>query len=147
MRVHTRSGAHCPDGIRFLSRVEGAVWTEETSGDGDGTIRLRVSECPAGFALVRKQTNPQSDACIECPGTADHAYSLVPAVWNGNADEMNLDDFCLRCPTPPSSVKCWGGTNGNHCLWSLDLSPPLSPSLQGSLFPLSIFPCVNDMRA
>jgi hypothetical protein len=141
MRVHTRSGAQCPDGIRFLSRVEGAVWTEETSGDGDGTIRLRVSECPAGFALVRKQTNPQSDACIECPGTADHAYSLVPAVWNGNADEMNLDDFCLRCPTPPSSVKCSGGTNGNHCLLSLDLSAPLSLSSRLSLSSVHLSLC------
>ena len=139
--MHTRSGAQCPDGIRFLSRVEGAVWTEETSGDGDGTIRLRVSECPAGFALVRKQINPQSDACIECPGTADHAYSLVPAVWNGNADEMNLDDFCLRCPTPPSSVKCSGGTNGNHCLLSLDLSAPLSLSSRLSLSSVHLSLC------
>ena len=134
------------DGAQFIPKVEGSKWEVEITDD-NGPPTLRITECPAGFALVRKQSNPQSDACIECPGTSDHGYSLVPAAWNGNADETNLQDFCLRCPTPPSSVKCWGGTNGNHCLWSLDLSPPLSPSLQGSLFPLSIFPCVNDMRA
>jgi len=143
VRTHAHTGAQCPDGVRFVSRVEGAVWTEETSGDGDGAIRLRISECPAGFALVRKQTIPQSDACIECPGTSDHAYSLVPALWKGNADETNLDDFCLKCPTPPSSVKCWGGTNGKSlCLRSFSLCLSLSlfeaPSFHCPSLPVSI---------
>ena len=118
-----------------------SVWTAEASGDGDGTIRLRISECPAGFALVRKQSNPLSDTCTECPGTSDHAYSLVPALWNGNADETNLDDFCLKCPTPPSSVKCWGGTNGNHFVSGFFASVPLPVSSSLPLFNLYLSLC------
>ena len=121
------------------------MWTAETSSDGDGAIRLRISQCPAGFALVRKQIIPQSDACIECPGTSYHAYSLAPAVWNENADETNLDDFCLKCPTPPSSVKCWGGTNGKHSVSDSSLTAP-HPSLRASLVSLFLSPCVNNIR-
>ena len=126
-RTHTKTGAECPDGIRFVSRVEGAVWTKETS-KGDGTIILRIKECPAGFALVRKQSNPQSDNCIECPGTSDYGYSLVPAVWTGEKTEMNLAHSCLPCPMPLTSVKCWGGTNG-----TLSVSDPLLSFLFASL--------------
>ena len=128
------------DGAQFIPKVEGSKWEVEITDD-NGPPTLRITECPAGFALVRKQSNPQSDACIQCPGTSDHAYSLVPAAWNGNADETNLEDFCLKCPTPPSSVKCRGGTNGNHSvsdpfLSSLPLIEPSSfhsPSLSLSM--------------
>ena len=106
------------DGAQFIPKVEGSKWEVEITDD-NGPPTLRITECPAGFALVRKQSNPQSDACIECPGTSDHGYSLVPATWNGNADETNLEDFCLKCPTPSSSVKCSGGTNGNQSVSGL----------------------------
>lgn len=45
-------GADCPDGLSFVSRVEGAQWTKELATDGTGTRRLRITECPAGYALV-----------------------------------------------------------------------------------------------
>jgi len=129
--VSDPSRAPCmSDGAQFIPKVEGSKW-EITDDSGQQT--LRITECPAGFALVRKQNSPQTDACIECPGTSDHGYSLVPAAWNGNVDETNLEDFCLKCPMPSSSVKCWGGTNGNH----MSLVPfrlPRSPSLRTCLF-------------
>ena len=130
------------DGAQFIPKAEGSKWEVEITDNGARTMRL--TECPAGFALVRKQNNPQTDACIECPGTSDHGYSLVPATWNGNADETNLEDFCLKCPTPPSSVKCWGGTNGNH-----SVSGPFSlcPSVPLPLSSFSISPCVDDICA
>jgi len=103
-------GADCPDGISFVSRVEGAQWTEELATDGTGTRRLRITECPAGYALVRRESNPQADLCFECPGSSDFGYSLQPAIWTGLKSKTDLEDFCLPCPTPATSVKCEGGT-------------------------------------
>ena len=95
------------DGAQFNTE-EGFKWEEQFTNDNGWT--RRITECPAGFALRREQSNPQSDACIECPGTSDYGYSLQTARWTGNQSETGLGFFCKSCPSPASSVVCQGGT-------------------------------------
>ena len=78
--------------------------------DGSEARARRVIMCPAGSALIRKENNPQTDECTECPGTSTHAYNLNAAIWTGNESETGLDWFCKPCPLPSSSVVCSGGT-------------------------------------
>ena len=107
--VKCAEGGDC-NGTHFTSRVEGAVWTEEISPDGTGSRMLRLFECPEGHAIIRKQSNPQADLCLECPGSSDFGYSLDAARWNGDKTETGLKDYCKPCPTPATAVKCEGGT-------------------------------------
>ena len=71
------------DGAQFIPKVEGSKWEVEITDD-DGPRTMRLTECPRGFALERKQSNPQADRCVECPGSSDAAYSLREARWSGN---------------------------------------------------------------
>ena len=95
------------DGAQFVPKVAGSKWTMEVSAEGQ---TLRVSECPAGYALLRKQNNPQSDSCVLCPGSSENGYSLQPARWSGNESDTGLDFFCEPCPQPGTSVLCSAGT-------------------------------------
>jgi hypothetical protein len=87
------------------------VWSTEASPDTDGVLLKRIAECPAGYALVRKQSNPQADSCVKCPGTADYGYSLDAARWTGRLSETTLASYCRPCPRPATAVKCEGGTS------------------------------------
>ena len=87
------------------------MWSTEASPDTDGVLLKRIAECPAGYALVRKQSNPQAYNCVKCPGTADYGYSLDAARWTGRVSETTLASYCRPCPRPATAVKCEGGTS------------------------------------
>jgi hypothetical protein len=117
--------------LQFNPKIEGSLWKKEVTSDGVHT--LRIVACPPGFALLRKENNPQADQCQRCPGafthfpmvsqiystltfrsvfagTSDYGYSLQEARWTGNENETGLAFFCSPCPKPESSVTCLGGT-------------------------------------
>lgn len=100
--------AKCPDGAVFEPKTVNSIWLKESSADG-GYVQ-RINSCPAGYALVRKEDNPQADKCVQCPGTTSHGYSLVEARWSGRDNETGLDFFCKPCPKPATAVNCMGGT-------------------------------------
>ena len=109
------------DGAQFIPKVEGSKWEVEITDD-DGPRTRRITECPRGFALERKQSNPQADRCVECPGSSDAAYSLREARWSGNESLTGLGAWCEPCPTPASSVSCAGNTlvTGEEGWWLVE---------------------------
>ena len=56
--------ADCPDGALFLPKTPGSIWTKEASQEADGGFLNRISICPAGWALERKESNPQADMYV-----------------------------------------------------------------------------------
>jgi len=94
------------DGAQFVPRVQGSKWEVEITVDNGRTMRL--TECPRGYALQRKQDNPQADRCIECPGSSDAAYSQREARWSGNESLTGVGIWCEPCPQPAGSVNCAG---------------------------------------
>ena len=109
------------DGAQFIPKVEGSKWEVEITDD-DGPRTRRITECPRGFALERKQSNPQADRCVECPGSSDAAYSLREARWSGDESLTGLGAWCEPCPTPASSVSCAGNTlvTGKEGWWLVE---------------------------
>lgn len=50
----------------------------ELEEEGGGTKALRVTECPLGSILVRRQHHPEGDTCVWCP---PNTYSLAKATY------------------------------------------------------------------
>ena len=67
-------GADCPDGDQFVPRIKESEWTIEK--ENDNLIR-RVTRCPPGYALERKDSNPQSDRCELCRGPGYYSLEEV----------------------------------------------------------------------
>ena len=84
------------DGAQFIPKVEGSKWEVEITDD-DGPRTRRITECPRGFALERKQSNPQADRCVECPGSSDAAYSLREARWSDRDNEGRSEEDDAAC--------------------------------------------------
>ena len=127
---------YCTDGARFIPRVAGSKWSVEDSFDGAGerAHRLRITECPAGFALVRGQNRPQTDQCEKCPGTFPFGYALKTQRWTGNDSltsdsTLALTNVCLEvCPCLCVLICC-----GSFATICVQLSRPL-------LFPVPSLP-------
>jgi hypothetical protein len=113
------------DGAQFIPKVEGSQWAVEIMDDGSWTKRL--TGCPLGYALERKQSNPQADRCVACPGSSDAAYSLREARWSGNESLTGVGVWCERCPTPASSVSCAGDNlvTGKEGWWLVEEEEPV----------------------
>lgn len=124
---------YCTDGARFIPRIAGSKWFVEDSTDGAGerAHRLRITECPAGFALVRRQSMPQTDQCEECPGTFPFGYSLKTQSWTGNDSltsdsTLALTNVCLEVCMCVRLDLLWQVCNNLH---ATQMTPSLSSPL------------------
>ena len=114
------------DGAQFIPKVEGSKWEVEISDD-NGARTMRLIECPRGYALERKQNNPQADRCVECPGSSNAAYSLREARWLGDESLTGVDMWCEPCPNPAGSVNCAGDNlvTGKEGWWLVEEEEPI----------------------
>jgi hypothetical protein len=74
-------------------RVPGSTWVFEAQANG-GQLLARVQACPAGYSLLRTQSNPLGDECTRCPG---EKYNLDGSVWLSK--DTIIEQFCEPCPT------------------------------------------------
>ena len=72
----------------MINMVSGSKWSQ--SGDGD---TLRLTECPAGFLIKRREDSKEDDECVPC---GNNSYSLGVKTSSAMATELQI---CIACPT------------------------------------------------
>lgn len=92
-------GAFCPDGDLFIPLPEAEDFTSEWeiiySGPRSLDAIYRVKSCPPGYFMIRKESYPLEDECIQC----EYGQYLL--------DQSNFS-ACLNCPV---GAVCKGGSN------------------------------------
>lgn len=119
--IHARTdpwraqGADCPDPDTFESVVPGTRWEVISTPEGR---RYRVTECPAGYIIVRHEGEPgvttpyyEGDHCVKCEMTT---YSLdVAKYYPAEGEPFLAEEYpgaaLERCIPCPDGGICGGG--------------------------------------
>jgi hypothetical protein len=93
------AGARCAGGDNFEPLVQGSVWERVFHA---GATKMRLSACPSGHVLVRREDRPENDECLQCPFNtymAENAsYKTARGVSSSAAILQSGLDLCLVCP-------------------------------------------------
>jgi len=93
----------CPMGLRCVN----SDWTPITPGsvwNQTGEL-LRLTACPAGYLLVRSDSDPTSDHCQAC---TDGFYSLGIKSHQAYGNDSNAEHQCIPCPGNGQTATCRG---------------------------------------
>ena len=109
------AGATCPDGIQFLPNVDGSIWEDAPAADG---WRKRPAECPAGYIIVRGDSNYDADECKMCEY---QTYSLdIASINPGDGEPILVEGDAAaalaRCLPCPEGGICLGGNDVSNAV-------------------------------
>ena len=134
----------CPLGLRCVN----SDWTPITPGsvwNRTGEL-LRLAACPAGYLLVRSESDPTSDHCEAC---TDGYYSLEIKSYKPYGNDSKVEHQCIPCPGNGQTATCRGplGVFAKKGFWQgkpqkcwmdngqVDESRCLSPEAQRNIGP------------